>query len=105
MTTLEALAMGVPVIAAPAETISSRLAPACLAALGLTDFIAEDRSAYIALAAARATDLDALAKLRQDLPSRMARSPVGDGPGYARAVEATYREMWRTWCLNMGYFA
>jgi protein O-GlcNAc transferase len=100
MTTLEALAMGVPVIAAPGETISSRLAAACLAALGLTDFIAEDRSAYIALAAARAADLGALANLRRDLPSRMARSPVGDGPGYARAVEATYREMWRGWCLN-----
>jgi predicted O-linked N-acetylglucosamine transferase (SPINDLY family) len=98
MTTLDALWMGVPVITSPGRTISSRLAAASLTSLDLRDWIAADAGAYVALAAEKAKDLDALARLRAELRSRVAASPFGDARKYARAVEAAYRTMWRDWC-------
>ncbi len=102
MTTLDALWMGVPVVTAPGSTISSRIAAASLTALGLTDFIAPERTAYIALAVAKAGDLGALARLRQELRGRLARSAIGDPVRYVGSVETAYRAMWRRWCAGHG---
>lgn len=102
MTTLDALWMGVPVVTWAGRTISSRLAAASLAALGLTDFIASDPQAYVERAIAQAEDLDALARLRASLRRRVADSDIGDPTRYARAVEAAYRQMWRRWCAEPG---
>jgi len=100
MTTLDALWMGVPVVTWPGRTTSSRLAAATLTALGLTELIAPNLESYIALAVAKASDLEALARLRAGLRLRLANSAVGDPVRYARAVEAAYREMWRRWCSS-----
>jgi len=98
MTTLEALSMGVPVVTAPGETIASRLAASCLMALGLGGFIASTASDYVDLAAKKAADLPALAAVRESLPERLAKSPVGNSLEYRLAVEAAYRRMWDHWC-------
>ena len=98
MTTLESLWMGVPVVTAPGRIISSRLAAAILAAAGLTGFIATDREHYVQLAAAKASELDALAQLRSTLRQRLANTEFGDAVRYTRAVERHYRSMWQEWC-------
>jgi predicted O-linked N-acetylglucosamine transferase (SPINDLY family) len=49
---------------------------------------------------ALAGQLDRLAVLRQGLREQMARSPLCDGPRFARGLEAAYREMWRGWCAG-----
>lgn len=98
MTTLDALAMGVPVITRTGCTIPSRLAASCLTALELTQFIAGDATAYATLAVAAARDLAALEKLRAELPSRLAHSPIGDARRYAASVEDAYRTVWRRYC-------
>jgi predicted O-linked N-acetylglucosamine transferase (SPINDLY family) len=98
MTTLDALWMGVPVITAPGSIISSRIAAASLAAVGLDDFIAKDHDAYVALAVGKAGDLASLADLRATLRGRLAASDIGDPVRYARAVERCYRSMWHRWC-------
>ena len=100
MTTLDALWMGVPVVTWPGRTISSRLAAANLTALGLTDFIATDPETYVQLAVVKATNLDALARLRASLRQRVADSAFGDSIRYTRAVEAAYRLMWQRWCAD-----
>lgn len=100
MTTLDALSMGVPVLTWAGKTISSRLAAASLSALGLTQFIAADAKAYVALAAALVQDVESLSRLRKELPGRIALSEFGDGPRYAQAVERVYREIWRNWCAE-----
>jgi predicted O-linked N-acetylglucosamine transferase (SPINDLY family) len=100
MTTLDALWMGVPVVTWPGGTISSRLAAATLTALGLTELIAPNLESYIALAVAKAGDLEALADLRATLRPRLANSTVGDPVRYTRAVESAYREIWRLWCAS-----
>lgn len=98
MTTLEALAIGVPVLTIPGQTISSRLAAACLSAIGLTECIFDDVAALATFARNKAADLDALAALRANLPARLAASPAGNAAAYTRSVEAAYRTMWRSWC-------
>ena len=98
MTTLDALWMGVPVVTWSGRTISSRLAAASLTALGLTDFIAPDPETYVELAVAKATDVEALSRLRANLRKRVSDSAFGDCAQYTRAVEAAYREMWQRWC-------
>ena len=100
MTTLDALWMGVPVVTWAGRTISSRLAAASLTALGLTDFVAPDLGAYVELAIAKATHLDTLSRLRASLRQRVADLAFGDPARYTRAVEAAYREMWRSWCAR-----
>jgi predicted O-linked N-acetylglucosamine transferase (SPINDLY family) len=100
MTTLDALSMGAPVITMPGRTISSRLAAATLTALDLSEFIAADLMNYVALACATARDLDKLARVRGTLPSRLSKSQLGDPARYTRAVEAAYREIWRSWCAS-----
>jgi protein O-GlcNAc transferase len=100
MTTLDALWMGVPVVTSPGSTISSRLAAASLTAAGLTDFIAPDLESYVDLAAAKASNLPVLAKLRAGLRERMGGRALGNPVRYTRAVEACYREIWRRWCTQ-----
>lgn len=100
MTTLDALSMGAPVITMPGRTISSRLAAATLTALDLSEFIAADLKSYVALACATARDLDKLAHVRGTLRSRLSNSQLGDPARYTRAVEAAYREIWRSWCAS-----
>ncbi len=98
ITTLDALWMGVPVVATPGPTLSCRQAAACLTTVGATEFIAQDYDAYVSVAAERARDLDALAQLRGSLRQRMFDSGITDLPRYARGVEQAYRTMWQTWC-------
>ena len=100
MTTLDAIAMGIPVVTCPGPTISSRLAAACVTAVGLPDWVASSHDDYAALAARMTADLDGLARLRPSLRDRLMRSPVGDAGSYAQAVEAAYRSMWRRHCTR-----
>jgi predicted O-linked N-acetylglucosamine transferase (SPINDLY family) len=90
--------MGVPVVAFPGRTISSRRASATLSALGLTDFLAGDLDGYVEPAVAKASDLATLARLRNALRGLVAGSAFGDPRQYCRAVEAAYREMGQRWC-------
>ncbi|MET4046239.1 hypothetical protein ABIC03_007979 [Bradyrhizobium sp. RT6a] len=39
-----------------------------------------------------------LAKLRAELPARIAASPAGNVEIYTREVEAAYRRFWRDYC-------
>ncbi len=100
MTTLDALAMGVPVITRAGRTIPSRLAASCLTALGLTRFVARDQAGYVATAVAVARDLGALESLRAELPQLIAGSAIGDARRYAAAVEDAYRAVWRRYCAQ-----
>ncbi len=97
-TSLDSLWMGVPVITMPGSAVVGRAGVSELTNLGLTELIASNPDDYIKRAAALASDLDHLKSLRSTLRLQMQRSPLMDGPRFARNVESAYREMWRTWC-------
>ncbi|MFC3227259.1 tetratricopeptide repeat protein [Marinibaculum pumilum] len=97
-TTCEALWMGVPVVAMAGRVPASRLGVAILSALGFPGLVAADRDGYVALACGLAANTDLLRRLRAELRPRFAAAPVGNVPLYTRAVEDSYRAMWRRWC-------
>ena len=96
-TTIEALWQGVPVVTLAGRPTVGRFGAAILHAVGLDDWVTGNVDAYIARAVAAAADPAALADLRAALRPRMAASPLLDAAGLARAVEATYRELWDEW--------
>jgi protein O-GlcNAc transferase len=100
VTTFEALWMGVPVVTLPHPTLAGRLTASILSGLGLTDGITADPDGFTAAITTLMADHDRRAELRRTLRQRMIASPLCDGMTYARAVEAAYRRLWRSWCAD-----
>jgi predicted O-linked N-acetylglucosamine transferase (SPINDLY family) len=96
-TTLDALWMGVPVVAAPGRTPVSRSASSILQALALDAWVAPGPQDYVPLAVERAQEPRVIAELRRTLRRRMLDSPLTDEAGFARHVEDAFRGMWRDW--------
>jgi predicted O-linked N-acetylglucosamine transferase (SPINDLY family) len=97
-TTCDALWMGVPVVSLTGGTAVGRGGTSILSNLGLSELVARTAGEYLAIAARLGTDLPRLARLRSGLRERMQRSPLMDRQGFARAMEAAYRQMWREYC-------
>jgi predicted O-linked N-acetylglucosamine transferase (SPINDLY family) len=97
-TTLDALWMGVPVIALAGTMPMGRAALSLLANAGLPDLAAQSPDEYARTAAALAADLPRLASLRAGLRGKMQTSPLLDAPRFARNLEASFRAVWTRWC-------
>ncbi|MGH7079482.1 MAG: tetratricopeptide repeat protein, partial [Acetobacteraceae bacterium] len=100
LTTCEALWMGVPTVTLPGETFASRHSLSHLSNVGLGDWVAGDLDEYERLAVAKAGDLALLARLRRELRTRVARSPLGDAQRFGRSLAQALRFAWREWCRN-----
>jgi protein O-GlcNAc transferase len=97
-TTIDALWMGVPVVSLAGDRFASRMGRSHLTAVGLADLVADSASEYVRIAAELALDPGRLLHLRRSIRGMMLGSPLCDGPGYTRALEAIYRGMWARWC-------
>lgn len=97
-TTCEALWMGVPVVTLTDRPSVGRLGSAYLAAIGKQEWIADNVDNYISLAVEIGSDFAALAQYRSELRRMMTASPLLDHQGFARDMEAAYRDMWCQWC-------
>jgi len=100
-TTLEALWMGIPVVTLRDKRhyrYVNRMGETLLTNVGLGDCVTDGAGDYVAKAISMAADLPALAELRNTLRSRLLKSPVCDGAGFTRDLEAAYRRMWQSWC-------
>jgi len=93
-TTLDALWMGVPVVAARGATPVSRSAAGLLAALGLDDWIAASTDDYVDVAVRQAADVSRIAALRRSLRATLQASPLMDEKRFVRDLEALYGQMW-----------
>ncbi|ABK45759.1 TPR repeat-containing protein [Magnetococcus marinus MC-1] len=100
LTTVEALWMGVPVVALHGDRMAGRHSVGYLNCVGLGAWAVKNEQAYVEHAVAMAQDLAGLAALRQALRGRMEASPVADGAGYTRMVEGVYRTLWQRWCQS-----
>ncbi len=97
-TTCEALWLGVPEVTRSGEIFQSRAGLSILGSMGLDELVARSDEDYVRITVALARDRERLAALRAGLRERMRASPLTDGRGYARALEAAYRGIWRAWC-------
>lgn len=99
-TTMETLWMGVPVIVLEGEDHRSRVGVSQMVALGLEELIGRDIDDYVDRAVALANDPERMADLRVGMRDRMRASPLMDHAGFTRELEATYQQMWDTWCAQ-----
>ncbi|WP_390892681.1 O-linked N-acetylglucosamine transferase family protein [Bradyrhizobium diazoefficiens] len=100
VSTLEALQMGVPVVAKLGNSLPSRAAGSILTALGLPDWVTDSEEAYVDIAVSRATEIDDLDKLRRELPGQVRAAPACNPVAYAQAADEAYRAMWKRYCSS-----
>lgn len=99
-TTMQALRMGVPVIALQGDRYIGRVGASILGSAGLSDWIAPNRAGYVELARRWANDRAGLAAFRDRLPAQIAASPMADTDRFARDFGAMLTGVWRNWCLG-----
>jgi len=99
-TTCDALWMGVPVVSLTGKTASGRAGLSILSTLGLKELVAGTENEFVKIAGELARDRSRLAELRLTLREKMKNSPVMDAIGFARKMEAVYRDIWRRWCAE-----
>jgi protein O-GlcNAc transferase len=99
-TTCDALWMGVPVVTLVGKTAAGRAGVSILSTVGLPELIAHDETQFEEIATKLAGDAPRLAELRSTLRDRTQKSPLMDGPGFARKMETAYRHMWKQWCQS-----
>jgi predicted O-linked N-acetylglucosamine transferase (SPINDLY family) len=99
-TTCESLWMGVPMVTLRGRRAAGRMSANVLQAVGLPELVADTPEGFVEIAAALAADPAGLASRRRTLREQVARSPLCDGPGFTRGLEAAYRELWRRWCRS-----
>jgi len=100
MTTLEALWMGVPLIALAGQGIVARQSASALRNVGLPELIFADAQSYIRGAVELARDRERLTALRSSLRERMSASPLCQAERFTRDLERLYRRMWHARCHN-----
>lgn len=100
VTTLEAMLMGVPCVTLTGDRTPSRLSASILTTLGMREWVANHPGTYVEIASTKA--VEDLAELRAGLPERVRKSIIGDTKSYCRAVEIAYRELWKSYCRQMG---
>ncbi len=99
-TTCEALWMGVPVITLAGDRHAGRVGASLLAAVGFQAGIASTPADYVLTARLLASQPELLATARRNLRADLARSPLRDHQGHARAIEEAYRAVWQIWCAQ-----
>lgn len=99
-TTVEALWMGVPVVALEGDRFVSRMGLSHLTAVGLRDLVAPTEAEYVARAVSLASDTGRLEALRSRLRRDVETSPLCDSACFTRQLEHAFRTMWRSWCAD-----
>lgn len=97
-TTCEALWMGVPVVTLMGSTHRARVGGSILSTVGLPMLACQRPEDLVRVCMELASSRATLAQLRGSLRGMMARSPLMDSLGLARAIEGVYRAQWRSWC-------
>jgi protein O-GlcNAc transferase len=92
-TGFEAVCMGTPVVAMRGGAWPGRMSASIVKTLGRPEWVAEDADTYVAVVRALASDKPVLRQYKRTLRAEMLRSPVGNGPRFARALEAAFRTM------------
>lgn len=93
-TTIDALWMGIPVIALPGDRPLGRQGVSLLTAAGRPEWIAADAGAYVAKAVALATDEAGRQQIRQSLRAELLTSPLFDAISFTRGFETALRRMY-----------
>lgn len=97
-TVLQSLWMGVPTLTLPGRTVPARSGATAMSHAGLAQFVADDADDFVRRGAALASDIPALAELRDGMRERCLASPMFQPEAVAHSVSAALRIMWHRWC-------
>lgn len=97
-TTCEAIWMGVPVATLAGDSHVSRVGTSLLNSVGLSDWVAQNREAFVTMLCRHGSNVRKLAILRDRLREQLKSSRLCNASGFATSVEAAYRNMWQDWC-------
>jgi protein O-GlcNAc transferase len=86
--------MGVPIITLRGNRCAGRMVGSVLSAIGLAEFIAENRDEYAAIANKLAHDTDQLKTLRDSLQATMRQSIICNGNKFTGNLEDVYLKLW-----------
>ena len=98
-TTREAMWMGVAVVGLLGSRRSARGTAATLHYADLPELVARSTEDYVRIATELARDASRLRALRFQLRDRMLAT-LCNSQRFTRHLEATYRQLWRTWCQS-----
>ena len=97
-TSLDAYWMGVPVVTLVGDSVVGRAGLSLASNLKLLDWVAREPSEFVRIATHFAAEPAQLATLRGELRQRLQSSPLMDAAGFARHLQAAYRQAWRAYC-------
>ena len=92
-TASDALWAGLPVLTQIGETFAGKVAASLLTAIGLTELIATNSKAYVALAIELATSRERFEAVKQKLETNRLTKPLFDTERFTRRIEAAYAAM------------
>jgi predicted O-linked N-acetylglucosamine transferase (SPINDLY family) len=97
-TAFDALWMGVPLITLAGSTLAGRMGAAIVTGIGHPEWVVVDEADYVTKVVALARDVDIRKRLRHTQREQMRNSPLCDGEGLARSLEAAFEAMFdRRW--------
>jgi predicted O-linked N-acetylglucosamine transferase (SPINDLY family) len=97
-TSMDSFFMGVPVTSYRGSTAWGRGTWSQASNLGLPELVARTPEDFVRRSVELAHDIPRLVELRRSLRERMRASPLMDAEGFARGVEAAYRQAWEKFC-------
>ncbi len=95
-TSVESLWMSVPFLTRRGDRFVSHVGESIAHNAELPEWIAADEDEYVEKAVAFASDLEALARLREGLREQVLASPLFDAPRFARNLEDALWGMWES---------
>ncbi len=98
LTTCEAFLMGVPVVTMPGPTFAGRHSATHLVNAGMPELVTNSWDEYRERVLELAGDLDSLSTIRQHLREVLTKSPVCDGPRFAKHFTTAMRAIWQRYC-------
>ncbi|MGB7346536.1 MAG: tetratricopeptide repeat protein [Pirellulaceae bacterium] len=96
-TTLEALWMGVPVVARYGDRRSSRSTAAIVGGIDRPNWIAYSDEEYVQLSKSLAIDIPQLCRQRKTLRQQTLQT-IADSWRFTRELEGVYQQVWNDWC-------
>ncbi|MBC3880372.1 tetratricopeptide repeat protein [Undibacterium sp. LX40W] len=94
-TTAEAIWMGVPTLSLRGRDLLSRQGESMLTCVGIPDWVAKDKEDFVAIAVAKANDLNGLSQTRQCLRQAALSSPLFNAPLFSKNLTTAFREIWQ----------
>ena len=93
--------MGVPVITLSGKMPTSRGGASVLGAIGLGEFIAEDKEDFVRKGVSWVNNISQLSQLRMEMRDRIVQSYAGQTEVIAQSLSDALRIMWRRWCQGL----